>query len=84
MIGRASDLHFQGSDQEGLPLWEKILLILEELFPGPTKARPDGSRAAAAKEGEDEEMGDVFHRRPRPGCPRRARAAAWRGAIHKA
>ena len=32
MIGRASDLHFQGSDQEGLPLWEKILLILEELF----------------------------------------------------
>ena len=32
MIGRASDLHFQGSDQEGLPLWEKIMLILEELF----------------------------------------------------
>ena len=32
MIARASDLHFQDSQQENLALWEKILLILDELF----------------------------------------------------
>lgn len=32
MIGRASDVHFKGSDFETHPLWEKIMLVLEELF----------------------------------------------------
>ena len=33
MIARAADLHFTGSDQENsLCLWEKVMLILEELF----------------------------------------------------
>ena len=32
MIARASDLHFVGSDQEGLELWQKIMLILDELL----------------------------------------------------
>lgn len=32
MIARASDLHFQETDQESLPLWQKIMLVLDELF----------------------------------------------------
>ena len=32
MIARASDVHFKGSDFESQPLWEKIMLVLEELF----------------------------------------------------
>lgn len=31
MLGRASDLHFQGSEFESIELWEKIMLILDEL-----------------------------------------------------
>ena len=32
MLARAAELHFQFSAQEGAALWEKILLILDELF----------------------------------------------------
>ena len=32
MIARAADIHFHGSDQESLALWEKIMLVLDELF----------------------------------------------------
>ena len=32
MIARAAEIHFEGSDSEGLDLWEKIMLILDELF----------------------------------------------------
>ena len=32
MIARASDLHFQDTTSEGLALWEKIMLVLDELL----------------------------------------------------
>ena len=33
MIARAAELHFSGTeDEENLMLWEKIMLILDELF----------------------------------------------------
>lgn len=32
MLARAAELHFQFSAQEGAALWEKVLLILDELF----------------------------------------------------
>ena len=32
MLARAAELHFQFSAQEGAALWEKVLLILDDLF----------------------------------------------------
>lgn len=32
MLARASELHFIGSDSESLELWQKIMLVLDELF----------------------------------------------------
>ena len=32
MIARAAEIHFEGSDAEGLDLWEKIMLVLDDLF----------------------------------------------------
>ena len=65
MIARASELHFVGSDQESLELWQKIMFILDELL-----LLVEDCTAVMPKWTEEEDTGDSEPQTPVVGLQR--------------